>query len=636
MSFRINMVLIVVMIILGLSFTNVMTVIVGGVSNMSRMSTMEKVVKKDIEDNINNVENVVKTVALIAQQKGADSGAIMQICDSIVVRTPDIERAYVAFSDSGNYGNKELDECIRIVKSKKISLWSGPHYVTKRNNPSPVTTLMPSQINAKNKSFTTLSPSQINAKGKSVATLSTSKNAKHNAVTTFLTPLINEKGEVIGALCADINLDWLKKIADKEIESGNAYITVADREGLFLYNRDSSLIMKYVSEAPEIPVDSSKVIGFMCRLVGVKDVGNSSMSSDVIAKTGWIVTCVVPLGDNNDMTMIITLLVITMLMLLILAIVSCIILTVNWQLRPLGRIAEAANAISNGDFSYKIPEVSGHSDISHLRNSFVAMQQELVRYIADLRNTTEKKAGMERDLHIASQIQKGLLPKTFPAFPDRNDIDIYGLVVPAKEVGGDIFDFFMRDEKLFFLIGDVSGKGVPASLFMMVVGHLFRNVGRYSNEPSIIVSGINSELANGNDQDMFCTLFCGVLDMETGMLSYCNAGHNAPILMTKGSTDFMKPCTNLPAGAIADFSYQTESVQMQKDDALFLYTDGVTEAENKAMELFGNSHTLGIVELLKDASMKEMADGVFDAVKTFADGNEQSDDITMLCLRWKG
>lgn len=592
MSFRINMVLIVVMIILGLSFTNVMTVIVGGVSNMSRMSTMEKVVKKDIEDNINNVENVVKTVALIAQQKGADSGAIMQICDSIVVRTPDIERAYVAFSDSDNYGNKELDECIRIAKSKKISLWSGPHYVTKRSNQSPVT--------------------------------------------TFLTPLINEKGEVKGVLCADISLDWLKKIADKEIESGNAYITVADKEGLFLYNRDSSLIMKYVSEAPEIPVDSSKVIGFMCRLVGVKDVGNSSMSSEVIAKTGWIVTCVVPLGDNNDMTMIITLLVITMLMMLILAIVSCIVLTVNWQLRPLGRIAEAANAISNGDFSYKIPEVSGHSDISHLRNSFVAMQQELVRYIADLRNTTEKKAGMERDLHIASQIQKGLLPKTFPAFPERNDIDIYGLVVPAKEVGGDIFDFFMRDEKLFFLIGDVSGKGVPASLFMMVVGHLFRNVGRYSNEPSIIVSGINSELANGNDQDMFCTLFCGVLDMETGMLSYCNAGHNAPILMTEGSTDFMKPCTNLPAGTIADFFYQTESVQMQKDDALFLYTDGVTEAENKAMELFGDSHTLGIVELLKDASMKEMADGVFDAVKTFADGNEQSDDITMLCLRWKG
>lgn len=586
------MVLIVVMIILGWSFTNVMTVIVGGISNMSRMSTMEKVVKKDIEDNINNVENVVKTAALIAQQKGADKVDIMQICDSIVVRTPDIDSAYAAFSGSEIHGNNELSQCIGTAKLQKTSVWSPPHYVT--------------------------------------------KHGKQTAVTTFVTPLCNAKGEVTGALCADINLDWLRKIADKEIESGNAYISVAAKEGLFLYNRDSSLVMKNVNEAPVIPVDSSKVIGFMCRLVGVKDVGNSSMSSEVIGKTGWIVTCVVPLGDNNDMTMIITLLVITMLVLLMLVIVSCIISTVNWQLRPLGRIAEAANAISNGDFSYKIPEVSGHSDISHLRNSFVAMQQELVRYIDDLRNTTEKKAGMERDLHIASQIQKGLLPKTFPAFPERNDIDIYGLVVPAKEVGGDIFDFFMRDEKLFFMIGDVSGKGVPASLFMMVVGHLFRNVGRYSNEPSMIVSGINSELANGNDQDMFCTLFCGVLDMETGTLSYCNAGHNAPILITKDGADFMKPCTNLPAGAIADFSYQTESVQMQKNDALFLYTDGVTEAENKAMELYGDSHTLGIVDLLKDASMKEMADGVFDAVKTFADGNEQSDDITMLCLRWKG
>lgn len=586
------MVLIVVMIILGWSFTNVMTVIVGGISNMSRMSTMEKVVKKDIEDNINNVENVVKTAALIAQQKGADKTDIVQICDSIVVRTPDIDSAYAAFSGSEIHGNNELSQCIDVAKLQKTSVWSAPHYVAKHGN--------------------------------------------QTAVTTLVTPLCNAKGEVTGVLCADINLDWLRKIADKEIESGNAYISVAAKEGLFLYNRDSSLVMKNVNEAPAIPVDSSKVIGFMCRLVGVKDVGNSSMSSEVIGKTGWIVTCVVPLGDNNDMTMIITLLVITMLVLLMLVIVSCIISTVNWQLRPLGRIAEAANAISNGDFSYKIPEVSGHSDISHLRNSFVAMQQELVRYIDDLRNTTEKKAGMERDLHIASQIQKGLLPKTFPAFPERNDIDIYGLVVPAKEVGGDIFDFFMRDEKLFFMIGDVSGKGVPASLFMMVVGHLFRNVGRYSNEPSMIVSGINSELANGNDQDMFCTLFCGVLDMETGTLSYCNAGHNAPILITKDGADFMKPCTNLPAGAIADFSYQTESVQMQKNDALFLYTDGVTEAENKAMELYGDSHTLGIVDLLKDASMKEMADGVFDAVKTFADGNEQSDDITMLCLRWKG
>lgn len=592
MSFRINMVLIVVMIILGWSFTNVVSVIVGGISNMSRMSTMEKVVKTDIEDNINNVETVMRTACLIANQQDGNKMALTQICDGIVAITPIIDSVYVALQDSNNNGNKELCECIQKATSKSINVWSAPHYVTRHGVQSPVI--------------------------------------------TFSTPLFNSKGVVYGALCADVNLHWIREIAEKEIESGNAYITVADKDGIFLYNRDSALVMKNVREAPEIPVDSSKVIGFLSRLVGVGDVGNSSMSSEVIEKTGWLLTCVVPLGDNNDMTVIITLLVITMLVLLILAIVSCIIFTVNWQLRPLGRIAEAANAISNGDFSYKIPEVKGHSDISHLRNSFVAMQQELVRYIADLRNTTEKKAGMERDLHIAAQIQKGLLPKAFPAFPERTDIDIYGLVVPAKEVGGDIFDFFMRDDKLFFIIGDVSGKGVPASLFMMVVGHLFRNVGRYSNEPAMIVSGINSELANGNDQEMFCTLFCGVLDMESGLLSYCNAGHNAPIFMSNGNADFMKPCTNIAAGAIADYPYQSESVQMQKNDAIFLYTDGVTEAENRAKELFGDSHTLGIVDVLKDASMNEMADGVFDAVKTFADGNEQSDDITMLCLRWKG
>ena len=324
------------------------------------------------------------------------------------------------------------------------------------------------------------------------------------------------------------------------------------------------------------------------------------------------------------------------LLLLFFIIILAIVITVNWQLRPLGKIADATDAIAQGKFDTQLPKVKGHSDISHLRDSFVSMQQELARYIEDLRATTEKKANMERDLHIAAKIQQGMLLKVFPAFPGREDIDIYGMQRAAKEVGGDIFDFLMRDDRLYFLIGDVSGKGVPASLFMTVVGHLFRNVARYSTSASIIVEAINNGLAEGNDEDMFSTLFCGVLDMQTGRVEFCNAGHNPPIWVHEGNTLFMQPEVNLPTGVLGDFEYKSEEIQLSEGDALFLYTDGVTEAENSQKALFGDASTLAMVDLLKDVPMMDMADGVVDAIRRFVDDYEQSDDLTMLCLRWRG
>ena len=361
-----------------------------------------------------------------------------------------------------------------------------------------------------------------------------------------------------------------------------------------------------------------------------------SNGSAYVKATGWRVVCDVPLRDDTMLLKMVTGISVFTLLLLFFIIILAIVITVNWQLRPLGKIADATDAIAQGKFDTQLPKVKGHSDISHLRDSFVSMQQELARYIEDLRATTEKKANMERDLHIAAKIQQGMLLKVFPAFPGREDIDIYGMQRAAKEVGGDIFDFLMRDDRLYFLIGDVSGKGVPASLFMTVVGHLFRNVARYSTSASIIVEAINNGLAEGNDEDMFCTLFCGVLDMQTGRVEFCNAGHNPPIWVHEGNTLFMQPEVNLPTGVLGDFEYKSEEIQLSEGDALFLYTDGVTEAENSQKALFGDASTLAMVDLLKDVPMMDMADGVVDAIRRFVDDYEQSDDLTMLCLRWRG
>ena len=587
MSFRINMVLIIILVIVGWLFIRSVTFGVSLVTNGNRQINMSRMITASIDNRLNHIENVMKTGALVALQKRMTENNSTIFRDSLG-KMDQIDTVYLSTNKLAEV--EAVKKCLARVDSSGVGMWSEPYLVEKDSTKVPVV--------------------------------------------SFITPLKNSRGNIYSSLCANVRLDWLDELARREVghESG-AKVSVITGNDLYVYYTDSDRIMK---NAKNYPADFenngenvalqvySNIQEFMLRS------GNAYVKA-----TGWRVVCDVPLRDDTVLLKAVTGISIFMLLLLFFVIILAIVITVNWQLRPLGKIAEATDAIAQGNFNTKLPLIKGHSDISHLRDSFVSMQTELTKYIEDLRATTEKKANMERDLLIAAKIQQGMLLKVFPAFPGRNDIDIYGMQRAAKEVGGDIFDFLMRDDRLYFLIGDVSGKGVPASLFMTVVGHLFRNVARYSTSASIIVEAINNGLAEGNDEDMFCTLFCGVLDMQTGKVEYCNAGHNVPIWIHDGKTNFMTPEVNLPAGVLGEFEYKSEEMQLSEGDALFLYTDGVTEAENKDKALFGDNSTLAMVDLLKDMSMKDLSDGVYDAVKQFVDGYEQSDDLTMLCLRWK-
>ncbi len=261
-----------------------------------------------------------------------------------------------------------------------------------------------------------------------------------------------------------------------------------------------------------------------------------------------------------------------------------------------------------------------------------------------IQSVTMSKAGIERDLTIASHIQMGMLPKLYPAFPDRSEIDVYGLLKPAKTVGGDLYDYFIRDEKFFFCIGDVSGKGVPASLFMAVIRALFRNVSLHTDDPSEILSSLNTALSEGNTHNMFCTMFLGVLDLRTGHLDYCNAGHNAPVVRrakNDGTVDvfFAEIKVNIAVGVFEGFPYEKQETTLNPGDAIFLYTDGVTEAENHSKKLFGDDALLKALSTARShgaRSTKEFADSVYQIVKAYADGAEQSDDITMCVVEYKG
>ena len=243
----------------------------------------------------------------------------------------------------------------------------------------------------------------------------------------------------------------------------------------------------------------------------------------------------------------------------------------------------------------------------------------------------ESNERMERELQIGRNIQMSMIPHIFPPFPNRDDLDMAACLVPAKEVGGDLFDFYIRDEKLYFCIGDVSGKGVPASLVMAVTRSLFRTVSAQQHSPERIVTAMNEAMSDMNESNMFVTFFCGILDMETGHLRYCNAGHNAPIILT----DRIEPLNcvpNLPLGIMAGMPFQEQETDLAYDDALFLFTDGVTEAENKNKELFGDEGVRAVLHTRRSA--QEHLEAMEKAVHDFVGEAQQSDDITMLFIHY--
>ena len=245
-----------------------------------------------------------------------------------------------------------------------------------------------------------------------------------------------------------------------------------------------------------------------------------------------------------------------------------------------------------------------------------------VKNTAALETAVHSKERIENELRIARNIQMAMLPKVFPPFP---------VIIPAKEVGGDLYDFFIRDERLFFCIGDVSGKGIPASLVMAVTRSLFRTVAGHEVSPQRIVTSMNESMSESNENDMFVTFFCGVLDLGTGRLRYCNAGHNTPVLLKKAK--LMLPVeSNIPLGVDTGFIFREQEIKLDYDDALFLYTDGLTEAQDSKFELFGEERMLKALSGRKKA--KNHLENIQRQVSDCVGNAPQSDDLTMLFLHY--
>ena len=459
-------------------------------------------------------------------------------------------------------------------------------------------------------------------------------------IISYCKPLKNMGGEYVGTIAVDLSLSWLSQTISAVKPYPHSYSIMTGRGGTYFVHPDTTKLLyeSIFTETLEREDTARTALGHAMQRgeEGMRQLCFDGEDCYVFYKplstTGWSVAIVCPesdiFGGFNQLRRVIMIIVIIGL-LLMLYIFSRII---RRELKPLSQLAQQAETIASGQFDQTLPESKRTDEIGKLSHSFRNMQKSLVTYIEELKETTAQKASIDSELHVAKNIQMAMLPKIFPPYPERNDIDVFGQLDSAKEVGGDLFDFFIRDEKLFFCIGDVSGKGVPASLVMAVTRAQFRTIAAHEAMPDRIVTELNDAMAEGNDSNMFVTLFVGALDMPTGRMRYCNAGHDAPILIGSGAG--LLPCdSNLPVGIMAGWKFTGQETTIDPHTTIFLYTDGLTEAMNSEFEQFQEERIFNVIKNTPNTP-RQLIMAMTDAVHQFVGDAEQSDDLTMLALQY--
>lgn len=310
------------------------------------------------------------------------------------------------------------------------------------------------------------------------------------------------------------------------------------------------------------------------------------------------------------------------------------------MLSPIHLIADEAEKFvgDNAKISEKLGTVHTGDEIQGLSESILQMEIGIQQYIENLTKVTAEKERIGAELNVAKQIQADMLPSIFPAFPEHKEFDIFATMTPAKEVGGDFYDFFMVDEDhLAFLIADVSGKGVPAALFMVIAKTLLKNYAQKKDDAGAVFEQTNNQLCENNKEGMFVTAWMGILEVTTGKLTYVNAGHNPPVIKgADGKFRYLQCRPGFVLAGLEDIPYQQEELQMQKGDSIYLYTDGVTESINSKEELFGEDRLEVVLNENAEKKPEEILHAVKEKMDAFVGEAEQFDDITMLCMTFLG
>ena len=469
-------------------------------------------------------------------------------------------------------------------------------------------------------------------------------------------PIYDQRDSVAGVCGVDLSLDWLVKelqdINHSSYEYGwvpfdlshdtNFYTFIISHDGTYLAHPDERRVMQenvleYIDQHNENDMDLFMKMTQMQR-------GQATMTIDGV----WATVYYAPLVSTNwSMAIVVpkkAFIYPSLILIGLLAIITFIGLAIIYYLcrsnirqlaSPLSALARSTDEMARGNFDAPLPVIDHQDEVSELRDSFAAMRQSLEKYIEDIKQDTAKEAALNRDLNVAWKIQEAMLPRKFPPFPERSDIDLYGYLKPAKSIGGDLYDFFIRDEQLFFCIGDVSGKGIAAALVMSVIHYMFRVVSGHNNNPKSIIEVMNDYLAKENKSSMFCTFFLGVLDLKTYKLKYCNAGHELPILISS-KVNSIPVDHNLALGLFDGLTYKSGEMQLSPCDVLLLCTDGLKDAIDQDENCFGKERieeSLRTVTNKRTAKAQDYIQRLVDDVAKFAKDAPQADDLTLLAIK---
>ena len=306
---------------------------------------------------------------------------------------------------------------------------------------------------------------------------------------------------------------------------------------------------------------------------------------------------------------------------------------------PLNKMTKRISEMKEDNLEFNMEDTFRTGDeIEVLAESFDRMSHKTIEYVQEVRTVTAEKERMRSELHMAATIQSSMLPHIFPPFPDRKEFDLYADMDPAKEVGGDFYDFFLiDDDHLYMAIADVSGKGIPAALFMMTSKTILQNCAMMGHSAAEILTRTNDAICSNNQAGMFVTVWIGILEISTGKLTAANAGHEYPVLKrTDGNYELYRDKHGFVIGGMAGMKFKQYELQLNPGDRLFLYTDGVPEATDANNELFGNDRMVDALNTVKNEAPKEVIAGVRRAVDAFVKEAEQFDDMTMLCLEYRG
>ncbi len=371
----------------------------------------------------------------------------------------------------------------------------------------------------------------------------------------------------------------------------------------------------------------------------------------------WHITTLVPIMDSNDdvagllciqrpineiykarIPYLITI-VISTIVLVFLASAFAVFFMKKQLIGPIRKVSfEATRFARENKKGEELGDISSFEELANLAKSIDTMETDMVSYMENLTVITAEKERIGTELALASDIQTGSIPNTFPAFPDRTDFDIFASMDPAKEVGGDFYNFFLVDnDHLAMVIGDVSGKGVPAALFMMVSNILASVRTQTGGNPAQILEFVNDKICESNKLDMFVTIWLGILQLSTGKLVASNAGHEYPAIMhAGGGFELYKDKHGFVVGGMEGVRYTDYEIQLSPGDKIFVYTDGVPEATDADNNMFGVDRMLSALNFEPDANPEKMLGNVRSAVDAFVKDAQQFDDLTMLCMEYKG